>query len=392
MSSFIKGTIDFLRTEYFGRTQEVIVSTYEKSIQHYRNRQLNATEKDKPKYPFITVDPSMDFEPEETSGRFLYNYPSFDHPLSTQQWSPRVYEDENVYIAPVLNRYKGEMEIIIWCSSIYDLIDTRFKAIQFFGGYERPITPTYITGFFTLPDTFRAFTYSNPYTGESYELDWNTTTATERLVKNINQNKMVWYYQVRPYIKLTGASDGSDKYGGSGDEISDHRLSLTLEWECAIPTHFVLVASYLPEPCHYFEIDLSVGYQYVKASDESDTVFTAPKEFINTSMVSADSTALTRVDLEYSSSYDYTLTEDDYEQIQSKSESPISITIPDVTLTNCVQVKVYGKYGAIPRDYHWNFVEPNIVQLLPFTIMNMEAGDTISLIIYNITTNRTIQG
>jgi len=385
MSAFIKGTIDFFRTEYFGRTQEVVVSTYEKAVQHYLNRKAKAGENDRPQYPFITMDPSMDFEPEEVAGRFLYNYPSFDNFEASRQWSPRIYEDDNVYIAPVLNRYKGDMEIIIWCSSVYDLIDTRFKAIQFFGGYERPIIPEAITGFFTLPDEFKYYTYENPYTTESYVLDWTTTTATEHLIRNINQNKMVWDYKVRPYIKLVSASDGSDKYGGSGDEISDHRLTLTLEWECAIPTHFVLVATHLPEPCHYFSLNIELGYKYIKASEDATASFTAPEEVITTYKDLEDSTGLTRIDMIYGSSYNYNLTESDAEKIEANSTDPISIEIPDVTISDCVLLRVYGKYGEIPMDFSWNFVSPNVVDLLPFALTNMEEDDVVSIIVYTMT-------
>ena len=50
-------------------------------------------------------------------------------------------------------------------------------------------------------------------------------------------------FYIRPYIKLTGVSDGSEKYGGSGDEISDYRLSVSMEWECSLPTHLIMLAS-----------------------------------------------------------------------------------------------------------------------------------------------------
>jgi hypothetical protein len=386
MSSYIQGLTDFLTTEYFGRTKEVVISTYEKAIEHYKNRQQNAGEKHKPKFPFLSIDPSLDFEPDDTVGRFLYNYPSFDLVNAANMYNPRIYDEGGVYIAPVLNRYRGNISITGWFSSVYELIDMRFQTIQFFGGYNRPIVPSEISAYFVLPDEYLLYNYDNIYTGESYPLNWKNTSAEYRLVKNINQNKMCWPYKVTPYIKLTGISDGSERYGGSGDILSDYRLTIDLEWDCAIPTHFILVSTVLPEPCHYFQLDVNLGYHYVRASKDATTRFTAPMEVMSTILDNQDSTSLYRIEMIHSGeSYNYFLTDDDILKITDKSTDPIIITIPNGNITDCSLLRIYGKYGMLNRDFNWKLNSKDTVYVLPFSLNGLVSGDILSLEIYNQT-------
>ena len=245
LSSLIRGIADYFGTEFFDRTKEIVISTYEKGVQHWLERQKNGGEKMTSHYPYIVMDPDMAFEPDPQAGRFFWGYPNFMGQFASQLFKPAIYEDSNLLVAPILNRYKGRFDLIVWCSSIYELMDFRMLTYQLFGGQERIIKPVNIDGVLVLPDELLVYTYDNPYTGESYSLDWANNKSEVILVKNINQNRMVYPFQVNPWIKMLDVNDGAEKYGG-GDEVSDHRITITCEWECSLPTHIGIIATKQP--------------------------------------------------------------------------------------------------------------------------------------------------
>jgi hypothetical protein len=118
--------------------------------------------------------------------------------------------------------------------------------LQIFGGYERWIYPQYFNTFIILPDELLNYKYSNPYTGLSYTLDWNSADAYSKLVRTIAQDKMVLPCTVKPTYKLTNISDGSTRYGGP-DSLADWRLAATIRYEIEIPSFLVLQSDYLAE-------------------------------------------------------------------------------------------------------------------------------------------------
>ena len=240
LGSFFRGLASYFATELYPRTKEVVIGTYQKAIQHYTNLQNEAGEKYTPEFPFLTFDPTMEFEPEEVAGKFLYQYPNFLPGFAAKVFSPTIYEDANISIDPVLNRYKGRCELIIWCSSVYELIDLRVLTYQFFGGnVGRLVKPKSCQSYFIMPNELVFYSHTNPYQKTTYPLDWENNQRVDiNLIKNINQNRMVFPFLLEPSLKLEGISDASTKYGG--DTLSEEKLSLDISWECYIPTHLVL--------------------------------------------------------------------------------------------------------------------------------------------------------
>ncbi|MCK5018195.1 MAG: hypothetical protein KAS32_14155 [Candidatus Peribacteraceae bacterium] len=399
IGQFVKGTGDFLRTELFPRTTELVIGTYEKALQHYQNELDKTGHKHHPKFPFITLDPSLELEPEERAGRFLHQYPSFEPKFAAKHWEPVVYLDNNVRISPILNRYKGRFEVILWCSSVYEALDYRILAYQFFGGLDRPIYPKNIEGYFILPDEVSGFNYTNRYTGEDYPLDWeNNSGVGVTLIKNINQDKHVFPFAITPWLKLTGVSDGSEKYGG--DALSDWRVVLELEWETYLPTHMVLEAH--EEPVVRDSIfEISVGFHYVQANQgaapEERIIHIASLDSTSSEIVtgvdgtsgepifaefsSSHATAHKSVDASFDEEYNYIITASDGTSLLAEENIIIELqrALPKPHL-----IKLFTKNGEIARDYKWRTVngKPKQIELIGFAVGEINEEDVISIILY----------
>ena len=403
ISALIRGIADYFGTEFFDRTKEIVIATYDKGVQHYIQRQKNAGEKMAPKFPYIVFDPGLDFEPDPQAGRFFWGYPNFMGQFASQMFRPAIYEDENILVAPILNRYKGRFDIIVWCSSVYEFIDLKIQTFQLFAGQDRIIEPVNIDGHIILPDELLAYTYENPYTGNSYTLDWVNNKSEVLLVKNINKNKMVYPFQITPWIKLLSCDDGSEKYGGSGDEVSNHRLNISCEWECSLPTHVGLIAvkqpNYSQKPVNpflnrhvRFYMDTDIGYEYsipfldpetrdvVHTEKLSSHVF---QTFVGSDSTSTDiSESVVWDDLvDYKSKYNYILTQTDDDLIHSDPPQNFSVHLLE-DVNDAYSLRIYGKYGPLLRDYHWRLTSSGVVEFLGFTLGLLKSGDTIWFAIY----------
>lgn len=370
IGTMIQGYGKFFKAELFDRSTEIVIATYEKAVQHYKDKISKTGDNHHPGYPFLTLDPSLDFEPDDRAGRFLYQYPSFDRAFAKQVFEPKLYEDDNVTISPVLNRYKGRLELIIWCGSVYESIDNRVLAYQFFGGLNRPIYPASILGYFILPDEYVYYTYDNPYTSENYQLDWPAQSIQQMLIKNINKEKWVYPFYIRPYIKLTGVSDATEKYGG--DSLAEWKISLDMEWECDIPTHLIFHVKKYPKIRHSI-FDIGVGFHYLPGSSES-----APDQIIKT-VTDPDTGEITSYDLELKQVFMYEITEEDKQLIDSDQDFTITLS-EDVASEN--HLYVYSKYGQLRNRYHWILSDPTTVTLLGFNLKTLEAEDNITLVKY----------
>ena len=378
---FFNGLGDFFRKELFPRSKELVIGTYAKAVQHYTNRQTEAGEKHTPGWPFLTLDPSLDFEPEEKAGRFFYGYPSFEKKFASQTYDPKIYKDDNIEISPVLNRYKGRMELIIWCGSVYENIDYRVWAYQFFGGLDRPIYPKSIEGYFVLPDEVVFYDVVNRYTEENYTLDWTNTPVGTYLVKNINQDKYVFPFVIKPWVTLLSVSDASEKYGA--DELGESKLTLEMEWECALPTHLIFKVSELPDRCCDMHIDIHSGFKYKMTPEGADLV---PYQ-ISTSVADRDNEKFIRKDLIFKTEYTYQLTAEDI--IDLEAERSVSIQIPEQIKKYQIIVNCFS--GRMMEDYEYKLVEcledsnniqGSIIEIYGFAVRNFVEGDIISFAIY----------
>jgi len=374
---------DMFRTAWFPRSKELIISTYEKSVEHIKNLKDKTGSNWTPSYPYMVFNPSYEIAPDESFGRFMYQYPNLSIGFGSNQWNPRIYEDENLYVAPSLNRYKGTFDIIIWNSSVYELLDYRTRAYQLFGDIGRIITPD-IEGYMILPDELIAYNYYNSYTKESYKIDWEHRTNTQTyLVKNINQNRRVFPFIITPYITLNSISDGSEQYGGGGaDAIGDHKFVISCTWESWIPVHLILVSSYFPIPCKEFYLDMSIGFRSVNVRGVDGGLLKTPIHNLTTFVEDcSDSTALTSLQLEHSKSYCYLLTSSDIAIIDTGEELTVEID-ESLVIPDCVYVKVFYKYGELQRDFQYKFVAPNKISFVTFNLEQCFVGDMISFEIY----------
>ena len=379
-SSLIGGFGEFFKLELFPRSTELVISTYSKSVMHYRNRvSEDYNERHHPKYPFLTLDPGLDVEPKEVFGELQGNYPSFDVKYGAfGNYGPNLYEDENIVIAPVLNRYKGSLSLICWCSSIYEYMDYRILTYQFFGGVGRPIYPKVMRGYYVMPEELIYYTYDNPYTGVSYNIDWNNDTLVGgMMVKNINKNKFVYPFEIRPWLTLTGCSDGVEKYGS--DDLSEHRLTIDMEWECSLPTHLIFHVKTEPAGINRTIFSIDTGFNYIKVDDYLDRKF---PDYRMMSIVDNVTGKTISKDLTFDFAYDYNI--DDRDIVKIENNENVTIRIPDLNVSTDEYWKfqVIGKYGELLNGYHWKISEPDTIELVSLNFDVFVEGDIVIVLVY----------
>ena len=372
--SFFRGLGDWFRNELFNRTTEIVISTFEKAVQYQKKQIEYGGETHSISYPFLSLDPMIDMEPDQIGGIFLHGYQRFSSGQAADMYDPILYDDNNIRISPVLNRYRGNIEIIVWCSSIYELIDNRIKTFQYFGGLNRPMDIYGIEGYITLPDELISYSYNNPYIKEDYKLDWNNCKGVDvSLIKNINQNKYIFPYSMKPQIKLTSVSDASEKYGG-GDDLSEYKMSIEIEWEIPLPTHLVLEAN--KEPNHFRETfcELQVGAYHKMVGPLGHNHKIAGEKL----MMFKDGTNSVSVDLVFGEQYNYIITQEDETTIQNNIN--ININVP-VTLNLRSHVQVLGPFGELREGYHYRLEDNNIILLGEF-IEGVWKEDVFTIVIY----------
>ena len=355
--SFVNGLADFLSKELYPDTKEVVISTYAKAVQHYKNMREEGGEKHTPRYPLMIIDPQLDMEPDEVAGKFLYQYPNLRGAslLGSRQWGPYFYKDENVEISPVLNRYKGSFQVSIICRSIYEAIDMRILAFQFFGGKDRIIYPKNIEGYFILPDSFRYYEYNNLYTGQSYELDWehyqespDKDPKTELiLIKTINKNKWVYPFSLTPWLILRDIADDSNK--GGGEDLSEFRITLSIDWESYIPTHLCMVTYMFPYqiPRAFFEMSSGIAYR--------DSYSNSIPDFINVILGDIDSegqAVTVTYDAIYKLMWKYLVTIEDIDNLNN--DTNVDITLPR-HLMSSESVRLYTAFGELNKDWEYKY-------------------------------------
>jgi hypothetical protein len=359
----------FLANELYKPTTEVVIGTYEKALQHYLGYQTVGADKHVAAYPFMTFDPSLDIDVEDQTGRFPYQYPNIAPTQGAMQWKPLIYEDDNICIAPVLNRYKGVFEIILWCRSVYEYLDLKILTHQFFGGIDRIVYPTNISGYFAIPDSIRYYEHNNPYTQETYKLDWSNNKAKSVIYKTINKEKFVFPFDLKPWIKLTSASDGSEKYGG--DSLSEYKLQVTLEWETYLPTHLVLLDSVTPKD--KYVLDVSTGAYYVNGNSD----LLAPYE-ITQVIADPDSETVVSRDITVSSRDTYIVTNEDIDNINND----IRIQIPLTSNQDNNSVKIFHETRELKIGYEFTVLDAgNIIELIPIHLKELLSEDDILTII-----------
>jgi hypothetical protein len=257
-ANFFKDMLDWLSTGIYPRFEYRVVGTYDKAVEYIQKQCQYGRETDMPYLPALILNPTGDFLPADgnSGGKQLWRYPNLAPTLSKRLFDP-IYKDEQVLMYPGFLRVKGEVELIMLCNSFYEYCDIRMLFINMFGGLDRIIYPKFFSSFIILPQSFLDYVYTNPYTGQTYQIDWTSASASERLVRSTAVNEMVLPLNIKPQITLTNLSDASNRYGGA-DNIAEWKLNATINYELEMPTYMVIESDYLAQG-----IDLEIRYESV---------------------------------------------------------------------------------------------------------------------------------
>lgn len=381
--TFISSIGDYIRTDLFPRAKDTVISTHSKAVEMIRNRKNIAGENWAPQFPFLVINPDLNFLPEQQSGRFFHNYPNYNIKLGSKLYAPRIYEDDDLYIATNLTRYEGDIEVICWCSSVYDLIDTRINIINMFSGLNRIITPRNIDCVVIIPDYLANYTYTNNYTEQTKTLDWTGLNyVSSQIIKNINQEKLTYTMTLRPNLKLMSIDDAStDQYGGSSNNLTDHKLVMQLHWECNIPTHLFLIERKMPTPSVPITFEISHKMNYIPNPIDITQPIEIRDEIFSTAVTDIDTTSISRKFLNYSSSENYFITAEDV--VKFNNNENVRIT-PSVTLTDSRYLRIYGKYGHLKEPIHYDVdTDTGEIKLYGQNLKSLEEDDILIFIYYS---------
>jgi hypothetical protein len=257
-ANFFKDTLDWLSDGIYPRFEYRVVGTYDKAVEFIRKQCQYNRETDMPLLPALILNPTGDFLPADgnAGGKQLWRYPNLAPTLAKRLFDP-IYRDEQVLMYPGFLRVKGEIELIMLCNSFYEYCDIRMLMINMFGGLDRIIYPKFFSSFIILPDSFVNYVYTNPYTGQTYQIDWSSANASDRLVRSTARNELVLPLNIKPEITLTSLSDASNRYGGA-DNIAEWKLNATINYELEMPTYLVMESDYLAQG-----INLEIRYESV---------------------------------------------------------------------------------------------------------------------------------
>jgi hypothetical protein len=250
--SFAKDILDWFANSVFPEYEWwKVVGTYDKAVQYIAQNSQYGRETDMPMKPALILNPSGDFDFEETSGRQLWRFPNLAPGLISRIFEP-IYQDQNVMINVGFSRLKGELELMALVTSFYQYYDVKMYLGLLFGGKDRYIYPQWFNSFVIIPPEISNYQYSNPYTGVSYTL--NIPDTSTKLIKSTNTTEVIYPCRILPRFKLTGISDGSSRLGGT-DKLPEWRLNFTIEYEIEVPSFLILETDYIVK-------DLKVNIKY----------------------------------------------------------------------------------------------------------------------------------
>jgi hypothetical protein len=296
-----------------------------------------------------------------------------------------IYQDQNVMINVGFMRIQGDIEVLMLLNSFYEYCDVRMLLYQIFGGIDRWIYPQYFTSFIILPHNILNYTYSNPYTGQVYKLNWQQAGIYEKLVRSTAKNEMVLPLEIKPVYKMTGFNDASDRYGGT-EKLADWRLGATIRYEIEIPTYFIVESDYLAAGVN---IDLRTGSTYSEYSYDNVPVdrflFEASHDW------GLDETSYSTVDLTSDSTSCETIDQGDYQfttryyhvvtQAQANSTSNVNITIPE-TITNDKLLIVSSVLGIMNYGDHYLITNSGNTLQIQIDNVDLTPGQIIELYVY----------
>ena len=382
-ANFFKDALDYFSLHLYPRFEYKVVGTYDKAVEYLQKYCQYGRETDKPDKPALILNPSGDFDLADANagGRQLWRFPNLAPGMIKRLFDP-VYQDKNVQINVGFIRIKGELELLALLSSFYEYCDLKMLFLQIFAGYERWIYPQFFTTFIILPEELVNYRYTNPYTGLSYKLDWQSAGAYNKLVKTIAQDKLVIPCEIKPIYKLNSFSDASQRYGGA-DDLADWRLGATIEYEVEIPSFLVLESDYLVEDVN---IRISSGSAYSLYTDYTvptfnfnyQTSYDWGLDETSHSVIDLDSTCTQTYNAEYSlnTRYFHIVT-----QVEVDSTSNLTITLPE-QITDINSILLNSKYGPMAYGDHYYLTDNGNTLVVRNDTVSLEEGMVIEIYIY----------
>lgn len=231
-SSFFRGVLNWVQDGFDKRFNYKVISTYDKAVQFFNQKRKSKDGSVQTNIlPSVTLDPNLDFAPEDRSGKFLWMYKNLDCFRGRNFYNQKIeLRDQGVVITIMRTRYSGTFDLTFWLQSIYELIDIRTKLLQNCNGIGRWIRPEWFWSHVILPKELVEFKRSE----DGKPLDWSATPREIVQLATTNSKEYGIPIHHDGIWKLDSLSDGSTKYGA--DQLTEWKLTATFTWEANIPT------------------------------------------------------------------------------------------------------------------------------------------------------------
>ena len=108
---------------------------------------------------------------EDYNPNIFYNTEDLQNMEHEYMFDP-IYQDKNLNVWVSFMRIKGEIEFLALLNSFYEYTDVRMLLLNYFGGTDRIIEPSFFSSFIILPEDLVNYEYTNEYTGLKYKIDW----------------------------------------------------------------------------------------------------------------------------------------------------------------------------------------------------------------------------
>ncbi len=388
--SFFNDVMEYMKYLY-PRFEYTVFGTYDKAVEYLNKMSQYCRETDKPFLPALSLNPSGDFDIADAiaGGRQYWRFPNLAWGFHRHLFDP-IYKDKNLQVFVAFLRIKGEIEFLCWLNSFYEYMDVRKMYLNYFGGTDRIIEPSFFTSFIILPEELVNYRYTNEYTGLSYDIDWFGANASVEVVQTTGRDEVVIPCRIKPQVSLVSLSDGSTRYGGT-DKLAEYRLSGTLNYEVELPNFIMLQGDYLVENVDvelqygsafsaYNSYDVPVNRQYVQYHlDWPGLDETSNSRIDFTQLDSTDCTIVGDMEFLYKIRYFHIVT-----QAEVDSTSDLVITIPEV-ITKEKLLIVNSTDGKMDYGDHYTLADDGVTLTIRSDTVYYEAGWVIELYVYERT-------
>lgn len=225
------GIMSWFSESYYNAFKHKILGGYDKAIREIRTHLNNKDQAESLPLPSISINPFGDITVDPKFAQ-LWRVPSIGTNLASLYMDP-IYEDEYFGFSVIANRFVGNFEVIIYCSSPYEYLDFFVQTSMWFhGGFNRRVRPGLIHTNCIIPDEVITGSYGEaPY-------DWSHTGITKQFIKSMNGDYFLYPMTLGPQIWLTSATNGSTIYGE--DDLASYKLQLSIEYDVDLPTHIIV--------------------------------------------------------------------------------------------------------------------------------------------------------